>query len=195
MKFELSNYSQAIQSIVEPAEAGRRLMPLAPAGAFSNEGLDRLRQTPTDALFDAAPASNAFAQCAESALYLYFSDLDRSHRISQDIPSTTGSFLHGIMHRQEPDYSNAKYWFRKVASHPVHSALRDAALHDLPRESRLRGPIGSLPGWDVFWMVEQCEAACRSADQELENELLIIQGLEWRLLFDYCYRQATGRKP
>jgi hypothetical protein len=42
-------------------------------------------------------------------------------------------------------------------------------------------------------MVDQCEAAGRSSDQNLENELLIIQSQEWRLLFDYCYRQASGQ--
>ncbi len=191
MNFELTNYSQAIQSILEPAEAGRRLMPLAPAQPFSGEGLERLRLTSAGALFDAPPASTTFAQCSESALYLYFSDLDRSHRISQEIGSTTGSFLHGIMHRQEPDYSNARYWFRKVASHPVYNALRAAALHDLPRGSKLRNPIDSRPEWDAFWMVEQCEVARGSGGQDLEHDLLIIQSLEWRLLFDYCYRQAT----
>jgi hypothetical protein len=195
MNFDLTNYSKAIQSILEPAEAGRRLMPLAPAQPFSNEGIERLRRTSAGALFDAPPVSSTFAQCVESALYLYFSDLDHSHRISQDIGSTTGSFLHGIMHRQEPDYSNAKYWFRKVASHPVYKSLRDAALHDLPRESKLRNEIQSRPEWDPYWMIDHCDAAYGSGGQELENDLLIIQSLEWRLLFDYCYRQATGREP
>ncbi len=194
MNFELTNYSPAIQAILEPAEAGRRLMPLAPERPFSSDGLERLRQTSTQALFEKAPTCDVFAQCVESALYLYFSDLDRSHRISQNIGSTTGSFLHGIMHRQEPDFSNAKYWFRRVPSHPVYAALRDAALSELPPDAGLRNSIGSRPEWDPYWMVDQCEAARRNSDRELEKELLIVQNLEWQLLFDYCYAQATGRE-
>jgi hypothetical protein len=31
------------------------------------------------------------------------------------------------MHRREPDPSNSKYWWRKVASHPVLDQLRKKA--------------------------------------------------------------------
>jgi hypothetical protein len=194
MNFELTDYSRAIQAILAPAEAGRRLMPLAPERPLPGDGLERLQQTSTQALFDAAPASDAFAECVESALYLYFSDLDRSHRISQNIGSTTGSFLHGIMHRQEPDFSNAKYWFRRVPSHPVYAILRDAALDELPPEAGLRNSIESHAEWDASWMIDQCEAARRNGDRELEKELLVVQRLEWQLLFDYCYGHAVGRE-
>ena len=58
-----------------------------------------------------------------SALDLVAGQLDRSHTISQNLPSAEGSFLHGIMHRREGDYSNAKYWFRRVGTHPVMEQL------------------------------------------------------------------------
>ena len=54
-----------------------------------------------------------------SGLWLLAGDLDRSHSISQEISSPDGSFWHGIMHRREGDFGNAKYWFRKVGAHPV----------------------------------------------------------------------------
>jgi hypothetical protein len=46
-------------------------------------------------------------------------DIERSHSISQNIENLEGSFLHGMMHRREGDFSNAKYWFRRVGNHPV----------------------------------------------------------------------------
>ena len=60
-----------------------------------------------------------------SSLFLLAGDLERSHRISQDIEDADGSFLHGIMHRREGDYSNAKYWFRRVGDHPVIDRLAE----------------------------------------------------------------------
>ena len=43
-----------------------------------------------------------------SGLWLVAGDIDESHTISQDLGSAEGSFLHGIMHRREGDFGNAK---------------------------------------------------------------------------------------
>lgn len=194
MTFSLDEYGATIASILGPAEGGARLMPLAPDGPWRHEGWERLKDCSTEVLFDQEPVSREFASCVESALYLYFSDLDRSHTISQNIGSTTGSFLHGIMHRQEPDFSNAKYWFRKTAGHPILGALRESALAALGvRDAAgLRASIESRPEWDPFWMVDQCEAAHRDGGSALEGELLRIQRAEWQLIFDDCYRRAVA---
>src|ERR1041384_5983899 len=50
-------------------------------------------------------------------LYLRFNFLDKSHTVSQGIHSVEGSYWHAIMHRREPDYSNSKYWYRRVPAH------------------------------------------------------------------------------
>src|SRR5207245_11135 len=63
--------------------------------------------------------SGDWAACVRSGLYLRFNFLDESHTISQGIHTVEGSYWHAIMHRREPDYSNAKHWFRKVGQHPV----------------------------------------------------------------------------
>jgi hypothetical protein len=44
-----------------------------------------------------------------SGLWLLAGDLDQSHSISQDLTSAEGSFWHGIMHRREADFGNAKF--------------------------------------------------------------------------------------
>ena len=67
---------------------------------------------------------------ALAALWLAANELDRSHRISQSIDDPDGSYLHGVMHRREGDFDNAKYWFRRASNHPVEAALADAHPND-----------------------------------------------------------------
>ena len=195
--FDMSIYSPIIQGILEEHEAGQRVIPLAPREPFGGEGLELLGRSSTADLFSATEiTSPEDAECVRSALYLYYSDLDSSHRISQGIPSATGSFLHGIMHRQEPDFSNSKYWFRQVGRHPVFPRLREAVLRLLSGSdgagARLRGEIDGSAEWDPFWLVDECQAVHGGAAGDLEQRLTEIQRLEWQLLFDYCYRRAVG---
>lgn len=65
----------------------------------------------------------------QSALWLYVDELDRSHTLSQSIHSATGSYLHGIMHRREGDFSNSHYWFYQVDSHPVFEQIKGYTPH------------------------------------------------------------------
>ncbi len=198
--FDPKAYGGEIESILTAHDAGNRLMPLAPKGPLAGSGLKALRKSSNQLLFGETPvAAEDFADCVRSALFLYLSDLDQSHTISQSIPTATGSFLHGIMHRQEPDYSNSKYWFRRVGDHDVFPLLQNGALGLLAQKQHegsaaamdLHRQISGLANWDPFWFVDQCEAAGQG-DTDLEQCLLEVQRLEWQLLFDYCYQKAVG---
>lgn len=192
--FDLADYSSVVRSILEAVDEGNRLMPLAPSAALSSPGLSLLRQTEADDLFDGdKPASDDFARCARSALFLYFSALDESHAISQGIPSGMGSYLHGIMHRQEPDYSNAKYWFRRAGRHELFPTLREECTRLRYRSELLEKRLASRPDWDPDWFIDQCEQAVNgNGPRDVVMDLESIQRLEWRLVFDYSYRRALS---
>src|SRR5438067_362975 len=66
------------------------------------------------------------AHCCLSGLWLLHDFLDESHKISQEIETIEGSYWHGIMHRREPDYGNARYWFRRVPKHDIFEPLAAA---------------------------------------------------------------------
>ncbi len=120
------------------------------------------------------------AQACLAGLWLWHDYLDESHTLSQDLHTAEGSFWHAIMHRREPDAWNSKYWFRRVGQHPVFERLVTDAL---ALGYRYRDP----PTFVDF--VEQVRGS-GSADEELAKR---VQRLEWQLLFDHCYQQATGR--
>jgi len=133
------------------------------------------------------------AACCLSAVWLLHDFLEESHRISQGIETTSGSYWHGIMHRREGDFPNAKYWFRRVGQHDVMNLLgrRVVELATLRNAKQIIHKLTSGGTWDPFAFVELCQAALyrQTADVELCCE---IQQTEWEVLFDHCYRAAVG---
>jgi hypothetical protein len=46
--------------------------------------------------------------------YLKKHDWEKAHMIVQEDSSTLGCWAHGIVHMQEGDVANARYWYRKA---------------------------------------------------------------------------------
>jgi len=172
---------------------GERLNELGPArpNTLIRSALIAL---PTDSAFlPHRVVDRDMAQACLAGLWLYYDDLEESHRISQSLPGATGSYWHSLMHRREPDAWNSKYWLDRTGLHPIFPALQTVAK-SLAQAARFP-PQGRFlleqPRWDPYRFVDLCEAA-RSGQIDAEPLCRRIQLEEWRLLFDYCYRKATG---
>lgn len=132
-----------------------------------------------------------FALACLAGLWLFHDFLDESHAISQDLHTLEGSYWHGILHRREPDYWNAKYWFRRVPTHPIHEKLRRKAA-EATRDAGVPAGCGFLieqMTWNAAAFVDLCENA---ADEPSFTRGLCrwIQRQEWVLLFTYCHVRA-----
>jgi len=173
MEFDPRAYGEDVAAILALDGNGQRLMPLAMGRCSSQKAHEILKGTSAQKLFGGSRAPEA----AMSGLYLYFSCLDESHTMSQDIGTPEGSFWHGIMHRQEPDAGNAGYWFNQVGEHPIFPALQDAA-------AKIGVDFG--PRWDPHAFIDFCERARRQPGSQVEQQALRVQLAEWQLLFDYC---------
>lgn len=91
-------------------------------------------------------------------VWLYVDELEKSHALSQSIHSELGSFLHGVMHRREGDFSNARYWFAQA------------------------GALSDRLGLDPVTLTLEAARAYRQNPVELVQR----QRQEWQVLFEHC---------
>ena len=188
-EFDANAYGQVFARLL----AGSRICELGP-GRPNASMYDQLSDLTVDSAFHGRPIQDRdMALCCLSGVWLLHDYLDESHTISQKIDSTTGSYWHGIMHRREPDYSNAKYWFRRVGQHPIFEPLGRAAKVATDVLS-LGGRTISLSdehAWDPFRFVDLCQSAGGGAPQDVEW-CQVAARVEWEFLFDYCFQCAVA---
>ena len=186
-RFDPAQYAAPVRALLGEL----RLMPLD-RGEPNRAAFDGLSALDEVLLFDGQPVRHReLARACLAGLWLHHDFLDEAHRIAQSLHGREGSYWHGIMHRREGDYANAKYWFRRVGRHPIHEALylsAGALARDMDTDPAFNR---SGSGWDASAFADLCEATCAARNGALEL-CRQIQEREWQLLFDYCYRRAAG---
>lgn len=131
-----------------------------------------------------AGVSQAGREVTRALLLLWNDHHDVAHASVQDLENADASLVHAILHRREPDFGNAGYWFRRVGQHPSYAALAASA------SQILSGPLAAalVPGgrWDALAFVAACERSMRpGADSAMHGLLRRVQGMETSALLSY----------
>ena len=133
----------------------------------------------------------ALKEFIRALFYLWHDYLDESHHIAQEIETADGSLVHAIMHRREPDYSNAKYWFRRVGRHPSFLSLshRAGELLEKHGESDLHSRLVPNKMWDSFAFVDAVEDAMKG---EFRSKMPLLEQLQ-RIEFECLLENIVNR--
>lgn len=141
-----------------------------------------------DSFFSAQKIPESGKPLLRSAALLWHDHLDASHTISQGVETRDGSWLHGIMHRREPDYGNAKYWFRRVAPHDAFPELAERAQALLENDQTgLSKRLAENGQWKPFAFIDECERAEQKKDAALISTLRKIQAVEFDVLLESIF--------
>ena len=172
MEFDPSLLSPLAAELLQAAGYPSRRMPLVISDCTAPAVRTRLKQLTAGQIFPNA----ANPEAALSGLYMYISCFEEAHTIAQDIRSADGSYWHALLHRQEPDATNASYWFNRTGEHPLFPALATeaASLGYAP-----------TPKWAPTKFIAYCELAPKNGTLPLALE---VQHAEWQLLFQHCAR-------
>ena len=175
----MSAYPDFISRILLQPELLERLCPAEP---LSYGLLQKVREAEEASLVGNDPVSKGGAEMVRGGLYYAVDALDPAHRIFQDEKSDLGSYWHGMMHRREGDFDNARYWFRRAGKLPFFQRLHRAAGEIWPDGAR-------QSDWDPYLFTGECEQARYGAENGAT--LSKVQRAEFEVIFDYTWRQAV----
>jgi hypothetical protein len=109
-----------------------------------------------------------------AAALLFNDHHDEAHDLVQDLVDRDGCLIHAILHRREPDYWNASYWFRRVSAHPLYrqatpvviAAASEPVTKALVKRLTLSGTL------DPIAIVTECENVAPSGKTSIEARFL-----------------------
>ena len=179
----MATYSDFIERLLLNPDLLKKLTPTEPLGW---ELPAKIRDASDEVLSGGKEIADArmFA-LVRGALLCAVDALDAAHRIFQDDASDLGSYWHGVMHRREGDFDNARYWFRRAGRLPIFDRMHQAAAQVSPNMSR-------QTTWDAYLLTGMCEQA-KFGDTDAIGECLRLQRVEFEELLAYCWRKGIAQ--
>jgi hypothetical protein len=176
----MKGYSPFVNELLAEEDLLLRLRPTEPGHP---DALRSIREVDDTTLTGGAVLANAtLARLVRAGLLYAYDAIDESHRIVQEIRTDEGSYWHGMLHRREGDFENARYWFRRTG--------RLAAFAEMHgRTPGVSALMARQTDWDPYVLVGQCEQARFGGDVD-QKELVALQRIEFEVMFDQLWRGA-----
>ena len=131
-----------------------------------------IQQTTAAKEHEISRANGPQASCARGLLLLAAGDLDQAHRMVQEISTADAAYIHGVIHRIDDDFNNARYWFRRAGMHPAGA--------DMYRRAAVCSPtVARCSTWDPIQVTDMVETS-RTAG--VSDELRAILTIEFEEL-------------
>lgn len=171
-----SGVIEALFNTREPADLG----PRARAGVWTPDEAERRGWEAAGVL----GVEGRQADCLRALVLVWHDHPDAAHRLVQDLAGGDAAWVHGIVHRREPDFSNARYWFHRVGSHRLLEVLAEAAAPVLAGHASLPYRLIRDGEWDPMAFIDAVAWVARPGGSESAaiGLLRTLQGLEVRLL-------------
>lgn len=176
-------YSELVDHLlIQSREEGlKKLHPSEPLHGHAGL-LPNIRQA-TDADLGGGPLSDLL----RAGLFYQFDALPDAHALVQDASGDLAAYWHGMIHRREADFDNARYWFRRAGVLPVFRALHREA-------SEFSAVMAKQFNWEPYLFTGLCEQQ-KFGDDSLTRELVALQKLEFDLLFENTWRANRRETP
>lgn len=118
--------------------------------------------------------------CIRSLLFLAAGGVDQAHRLAQELSTSASSYIHGMVHRIDDDFDNARYWFRRARVTPAAAEMyRRAAAKSMK--------VASRPHWDPSMVTDMVEA---SRTEGVSDELRAVLATEYEVLLEFLCNTA-----
>jgi len=141
--------------------------------------------------------------------HLFNDDYDGSHTICQGFERehAAASYWHGLIHRREPDYRNARGWYGRATQWEGCLNIRDRVQDVLERVMLmpeyggardlafgLKQHVDATGNWDPLYFTDLCERSDANSERAASEVLLLeeIQEAEMVGALDWTYRCVVG---
>jgi hypothetical protein len=176
----VKGYPPLVAELLAEEDLLLRLRPTEPGSA---DAILAIRNAKEEELTGGAVLADlSYPRLIRAGLLYAYDAIDESHRIVQEIGSAHGAYWHGMIHRREGDFENARYWYRRTGKLGVFPEMH-------ARAAEVSSLMGRQDDWDPYILVWQCEQARFGGDVN-QKELVGLQKIEFEVMFEHLWADA-----